>query len=194
MVYPCLMIKRSAHLKELNRLLSHNPVVALLGARQAGKTTLARELARSRKAPTHFFDLESTADPLLALSPLRGLVVLDEVQRRPDLFPPLRVLSDRPRRSARFLVLGSASPELLRQSSETLAGRIAYYELPGFRLSEVAGNKAGLLWFRGGFPRSFTPRSHRQSYEWRGFFIRDFLERDIPRLGIRIPGATLERF
>ena len=200
MVYSCLMIKRSAHLRELNRLLSHNPVVALLGARQVGKTTLARELARSRKAPTHFFDLESTADlsrladPLLALSPLRGLVVLDEVQRRPDLFPTLRVLSDRPRRPARFLVLGSASPELLRQSSETLAGRIAYHELPGFRLSEVAESKADLLWLRGGFPRSFTPRSHRQSYEWRGFFIRDFLERDVPRLGIRIPGATLERF
>jgi len=200
MVYSCLMIKRSAHLRELNRLLSHNPVVALLGARQVGKTTLARELARSRKTLTHFFDLESTADlsrladPLLALSPLRGLVVLDEVQRRPDLFPTLRVLSDRPRRPARFLVLGSASPELLRQSSETLAGRIAYYELPGFRLSEVAESKADLLWLRGGFPRSFTSRSHRQSYEWRGFFIRDFLERDMPRLGIRIPGATLERF
>ena len=200
MVYSCLMIKRSAHLRELNRLLSHNPVVALLGARQVGKTTLARELARSRKGPTHFFDLESTADlsrladPLLALSPLRGLVVLDEIQRRPDLFPTLRVLSDRPRRPARFLVLGSASPELLRQSSETLAGRIAYYELPGFWLSEVAESKADLLWLRGGFPSSFTARSHRQSYEWRGFFIRDFLERDVPQLGIRIPSATLESF
>ncbi len=195
-----MMIKRPQHLKELNRLLSHNPVVALLGARQVGKTTLARELARLRKSPTHFFDLESTADlsrlsdPLLALSSLRGLVVLDEVQRRPDLFPTLRVLSDRPRRPARFLVLGSASPELLRQSSETLAGRIVYYQLPPFSLSEIGESKADLLWLRGGFPRSFTAHSHRQSYEWRRFFIRDFLERDIPQLGIRIPTATLDRF
>lgn len=195
-----IMIKRSRHLKELNRLLSNNPVVALLGARQVGKTTLARELARSEKGAVHFFDLESTADlsrladPMLALSSLRGLVVLDEIQRRPELFPTLRVLSDRPRRPARFLVLGSASPELLRQSSETLAGRIAYYELPGFSLSEIAESKATLLWLRGGFPRSFTARTHRQSYKWRGFFIRDFLERDVPQLGIRIPSATLESF
>ncbi len=165
-----------------------------------GKTTLARELARLRKGPTHFFDLESAADisrladPLLALSSLHGLVVLDEIQRRPNLFPALRVLSDRPRRPARFLVLGSASPELLRQSSETLAGRIAYYELPGFSLSEVGESKTDLLWLRGGFPRSFTARSHRQSCEWRRFFIRDFLERDIPQLGIRMPSATLDRF
>lgn len=194
------MIKRPKHLRELNRLVSHNPVVALLGARQVGKTTLARELAHSRSGPTHFFDLESTADlsrladPLLALSSLRGLVVLDEIQRRPDLFPTLRVLSDRPRRPSRFLVLGSASPELLRQSSETLAGRIAYYELPGFSLSEIAQSRSDLLWLRGGFPRSFTARSHRQSYEWRGFFVRDFLERDVPQLGITIPSATLDRF
>ena len=194
------MIKRPTHLKELKRLLSRNPVVALLGARQTGKTTLARELARSRKGPVHFFDLESTADlarladPLLALSPLRGLIILDEVQRRPDLFPTLRVLSDRRRLPARFLVLGSASPELLRQSSETLAGRIACYELPGFLLSEISKSKPDILWLRGGFPRSFIARSNRQSYEWRGFFIRDFLERDIPQLGIRIPSGTIERF
>ena len=180
------MIRRPAHLNALKRLVSHHPVVALVGARQVGKTTLARELAWSRKGLTHFFDLESTADlarladPLLALSPLRGLVVLDEVQRRPDLFPTLRVLSDRPHRPARFLVLGSASPGLLRQSSETLAGRIAYYELPGFSLSELTESKADILWLRGGFPRSFTARSHKQSYEWRGEFIRTFLERDVP--------------
>ncbi len=194
------MIKRPEHLKELNRLISHNPVVALLGARQVGKTTLARELAQLRKGPTHFFDLESTADlsrladPLFALSSLRGLVVLDEVQRRPDLFPTLRVLSDRPRRPARFLVIGSASPELLRQDSETLAGRIAYYNLPGVSLSEIGRSKDDLLWLQGGFPCSFTARSHRQSFEWRRFFIRDFLERDIPQLGIRMPSATLDRF
>ena len=194
------MIRRPAHLNALKRLVSHHPVVALVGARQVGETTLARELAWSRKGLTHFFDLESTADlarladPLLALSPLRGLVVLDEVQRRPDLFPTLRVLSDRPHRPARFLVLGSASPGLLRQSSETLAGRIAYYELPGFSLSELTESKADILWLRGGFPRSFTARSHKQSYEWRGEFIRTFLERDVPQLGITIPSPTLDRF
>ena len=125
------MIPREAHLKAVERLLRDNPVAALLGARQVGKTTLARQLARRRRGPTHFFDLESTADvarladPLLALSPLKGLVVLDEVQRRPELFPSLRVLADRRPRPARFLVLGSASPDLLRQSSESLAGRVA---------------------------------------------------------------------
>lgn len=200
MVSFLIMIQRPAHLQALRRLVSHNPVVALLGARQVGKTTLARQLARSRHGLTHFFDLESIADlsrladPLLALSPLRGLVVLDEVQRRPDLFPTLRVLSDRPRRPARFLVLGSASPDLLRQSSETLAGRIAYHELPGFSLSELAEGQADRLWLRGGFPRSFTARSHQQSYEWRGEFIRTFLERDVPQLGITIPSPTLDRF
>ena len=194
------MIQRPAHLNALKRLVSHHPVVALVGARQVEKTTLARDLAWSRKGLTHFFDLESTADlacladPLLALSPLRGLVVLDEVQRRPDLFPTLRVLSDRPHRPARFLVLGSASPGLLRQSSETLAGRIAYYELHGFSLSELTESKADILWLRGGFPRSFTARSHKQSYEWRGEFIRTFLERDVPQLGITIPSPTLDRF
>ncbi|MYG41344.1 MAG: AAA family ATPase, partial [Nitrospira sp. SB0677_bin_15] len=119
--------------------------------------------------PSAYFSVFSY--PILALSPLRGLVVLDEIQRRPDLFPTLRVLSDRPRRPARFLVLGSAPPDLLRQSSETRAGRIAYHELPGFSLSELGESQADLLWLRGGFPRSFIARSHRQSYEWRGEFI-----------------------
>ena len=137
------MIHRHLHLKALEGLLRGSPVVALLGARQVGKTTLAKQLVRRRKGPVHIFDLESSADvarladPLLALSSLRGLVVLDEVQRRPELFPTLRVLADRRPRPARFLVLGSASPGLLRQSSESLAGRIAYYELPGLSLAET---------------------------------------------------------
>ena len=194
------MIPRDGHRRALERLLSRAPVVALLGARQVGKTTLARDIARRRKGPTHAFDLESSADlarladPLLALSPLRGLVVIDEVQRRPDLFPSLRVLADRPRRPARFLVLGSASPDLLRQSAETLAGRVAHYELPGFTLPEVTRQDADRLWLRGGFPPSYTARSHADSYAWRGDFIRTFLERDVPQLGIAIPGAVLERF
>lgn len=199
MLYWPGMIPRNGHRKALERLLARARVVALLGARQVGKTTLAREIARRRKGPTHIFDLESSADvarlsdPLLTLSPLRGLVVIDEVQRRPDLFPSLRVLADRPR-GARFLVLGSASPDLLRQSAETLAGRVAHYELPGFTLPEVTPRDAERLWLRGGFPPSYTARSHTDSYRWRGDFIRTFLERDVPQLGIAIPSAVLERF
>ena len=194
------MIHRHQHLKALERLLRGSPVVALLGARQAGKTTLARQLAQRRKGPAHVFDLESSADvarladPLLALSSLKGLVVLDEVQRRPELFPTLRVLADRRPRPARFLVLGSASPSLLRQSSESLAGRIAYYELPGLSLAETGPKSIDLLWLRGGFPLSFTARSHAASHRWRQDFVRTFLERDIPQLGIAIPSAMLERF
>ena len=200
MITSLAMVPRDGHRRALERLLSRAPVVALLGARQVGKTTLAREIARRRKGPTHVFDLESSADvarladPLLTLSPLRGLVVIDEVQRRPDLFPSLRVLADRPRRPARFLVLGSASPDLLRQSAETLAGRIAHYELPGFTLSEVTPRDTGRLWLRGGFPSSYTARGHADSYRWRGDFIRTFLERDVPQLGIAISSAVLERF
>ena len=194
------MVSRDGHRRAIERLLSRGPVVALLGARQVGKTTLAREIARRRKGPTHVFDLESSADvarladPLLALTPLRGLVVVDEVQRRPDLFPSLRVLADRPRRPARFLVLGSASPELLRQSAETLAGRVAHYELPGFTLPELTPRDTDRLWLRGGFPPAYTARSHADSFRWRGDFIRTFLERDVPQLGIAVPSAVLERF
>ena len=194
------MIPRDAHRQGIERLLARSPVVALLGARQVGKTTLAQQIARRRPGPAHFFDLESSVDvarlddPLLALSPLKGLVVLDEVQRRPDLFPALRVLADRRPRPARFLVLGSASPDLLRQSSESLAGRIAHHELPGLSLTEVGSAKLETLWLRGGFPRSLTARSHGESYRWRRDFARTFLERDMPQLGIAIPSATLERF
>ena len=193
------MISRQTHLSAVQRLLRTDPVVALIGARQVGKTTLAKQVIQ-RRARTHFFDLESAADrarladPLLALSPLRGLVVLDEVQRRPELFPTLRVLADRRPVPARFLVLGSASPELLRQTSESLAGRIAYYELPGLSLEEVGPERAELLWLRGGFPRSFTARSRVESYRWRTNFVATFLERDLPGLGIAIPSGTMERF
>ena len=194
------MIPRDAHATGVERLLARHPVVALLGARQVGKTTLANQVARRRPGPTHFFDLESSADvarladPLLVLPSLRGLVVLDEVQRRPDLFPALRVLADRRPCPARFLVLGSASPDLLRQSSESLAGRISHYELPCLGLAETGPGKLDALWLRGGFPRAFTARSHVDSYRWRRDFVRTFLERDIPQLGIAIPSATLERF
>ena len=194
------MIERELHLGAVRARLARSPVVALLGARQVGKTTLARTLVNSHVGPTHFFDLESTADlgrladPLFVLEPLEGLVVLDEVQRRPDLFPTLRVLADRLPLPARFLVLGSASPALLRQSSESLAGRIAHYELPGISRLEVSAGEADELWLRGGFPRSFTAEDLEASVDWRSEFIRSFLERDMPQLGITIPATTLERF
>ena len=195
-----MAIPRERHHAALERLIAKHPVVGLVGARQVGKTTLARVVAGHRSGPMHFFDLESNADrarladPLLALSPLRGLVVLDEIQRLPEVFPTLRVLADRPRRPARFLVLGSAGPDLLRQSAETLAGRIAYYELPGFSVGEVPAGQMPRLWLRGGFPRSFTMRSHADSYRWRVDFVRTFLERDVPQLGVGVPSATLDRF
>lgn len=133
-------------------------------------------------------------NPTVTLGPLRGLVVIDEFQRRPDLLPVLRVLSNRRRRPARFLVLGSASPDLVRGSSETLAGRIAYHELSGFSLDEVNLRRFGVLWLRGGFPRSFLARTEAASWRWRQQFVRTFLERDLPGLGIRLASDTLHRF
>ncbi|OGQ09785.1 MAG: hypothetical protein A2138_12830 [Deltaproteobacteria bacterium RBG_16_71_12] len=193
-----MAIARPLHEQRILDLLRRYPVVAILGARQAGKTTLARQIAAAR--PSTFFDLEdrqqaATLDePTLTLDRLRGLVVLDEIQRRPELFPTLRVLADRPRTPARFLVLGSASVDLLRQSSESLAGRIAFHELPGLSLEEVGLRNVERLWLRGGFPRSYTARSDATAAEWRQQFIRTFLERDLPQLGIALPAGLLERF
>lgn len=194
------MIKRDRHLRNVNELLDDYPVVGLIGARQVGKTTLARELLESYSGNGHVFDLEATSDvarlddPLLALKDLNGLVVLDEVQRKPDIFQSLRVLADRNPLPARFLVLGSASPELLRQSSESLAGRIAYYELPALLLMETTSDYVNQLWLRGGFPSSFTSRTDARSYRWRQNFVRTFLERDIPQLGFRLSADNLESF
>lgn len=194
------MIERRRQRTTLARLLARNRVVGLLGARQVGKTTLVRAHASAGKRPVTFFDLERPqdlarlTDPELALGDLTGLVVLDEIQRRPDLFPVLRTLVDRPRARTRFLVLGSASPDLLRQSSESLAGRIAYHTLPPLTLDEVGAKALERLWLRGGFPRSFTSRSLGESAAWRRDFVRTFLERDIPQLGLTIPATTLRRF
>ncbi len=180
--------------------LRDNPVVAVLGARQVGKTTIARAVAERRRGQVTHFDLENPADlarladPMLGLRRLRGLVVLDEVQRLPEVFSVLRVLADRPRKPARFLILGSASPDLLQQSSESLAGRVAYYWLPGFGVDEVAGRDLDKLWVRGGFPRSFLARGAAASVAWRRDFITTFLERDVPQFGIRAPAPTLRRF
>jgi len=190
-------IQRDALAAHLGHALRASPVVALFGPRQCGKTTLARELAAARRS-TYFdledpLDVERLAQPRLALGELDGLVVIDEVQRRPELFSLLRVLVDQPRRGRRFLVLGSASPELLRQGSETLAGRIAFVEMAGFNLNEVGVAAQRRLWWRGGFPRSFLAKSDVASNLWRHDFIRTFLERDVLQLGIRVPASVLRR-
>jgi len=193
------MVPRTRHLQRIRELLGRHPVVALIGARQVGKTTLALALSEGEPGAVRFDlenprDLARLADPQLALEPLRGLVILDEIQRRPELFPLLRVLADRPGTPARFLVLGSASPDLLRQSSESLAGRIYHYPLGGLDIEEVGMPQRDLLWLRGGFPRSFLAESDAASLEWRAAFIRTFVERDLPQLGVTIPSETLHRF
>ena len=192
------MIERPGALARLRAALARSPVVVLAGPRQCGKTTLARMLLSARAAS--YFDLEDPvslarlAEPATALSGLRGLVVIDEVQRKPDLFPLLRVLADRRPLPARFLVLAGASPELLRQSSESLAGRIEVVPLGGLSLQETGPARLDRLWLRGGFPRAYLARSQGDSHEWRRQFIQTFLERDIPQMGVSIPSTALMRF
>jgi uncharacterized protein len=187
-------LSRPYWLKALRQALAQSPVVALLGPRQSGKSTLARMLK-----PQHSFDLESQASlralaqPEAALGGLKGLVVLDEIQRRQDLFPALRVLADRRPVPARFLILGSASPELLTRSSETLAGRVRYIELNGLSLAEANG-ALDALWLKGGFPHSFLASSAASSLKWREDYIRDFVERDLLLLQPRLPSVALRRF
>lgn len=194
------MIPRPRHEEGLRRLLRQFPVVGLVGARQVGKTTLARSLIARETDPVAFFDLEDPtdearfADPKLTLEHLEGLIVIDEVQHCAGLFRLLRVLVDRPTNRARFLVLGSAGPELLRQSSESLAGRIAYHELTPFSIDETGSGSIDRLWFRGGFPPSFLARSQAEGGTWRTAFVRSFLERDLPQLGITVPASTMRRF
>lgn len=188
------MIERAHDKAALEYLIGAFPVTAILGPRQSGKTTLARQFAAE-----HFFDLENPRDeamlaqPQLALENLSGLIVIDEIQRRPDLFPLLRYLVDT-KPQQRYLILGSASRDLLCQSAESLAGRIAYHELGGFRLGDVGAEQWRRLWLRGGLPLSFGAASDEQSLTWRQQYVATFLERDIPQLGITIPAATLRRF
>lgn len=194
------MLARRQHQRIVETLLRRAPVVALLGPRQVGKTTLARAIFEAHVGPKRWFDLEDPRtiaqlqEPMLALEPLTGLVVLDEVQHRPELFPSLRVLADRTDVPCRFLILGSASPSLLRQSSESLAGRIAHHELFGFTSTEVGGAASATLWLRGGFPLSFLAESDSLSFEWRREFARTYMERDLPNLGIRVAPTTMRRF
>ncbi|MGQ9554476.1 MAG: ATP-binding protein [Anaerolineae bacterium] len=192
------MIDRPRYLEQLSSAVRRSPVTALLGPRQCGKTTLARVFAQHRQAT--FFDLESQPDrlrlqnPELVLGSLEGLVVLDEIQAMPELFSTLRVLVDRSESRVRFLILGSASPTLVKGVSETLAGRVEFVELSGFGLSEVGATAWEKLWVRGGFPRAYLAETEEDSLAWREGFIRTFLERDIPQLGIAIPTAAMRRF
>ncbi len=192
------MIERPRFTAAVTKALGRSPVVALLGPRQCGKTTLARQIARGE--PSTWFDLESPADlgrlenPQLVLAPLAGLVVLDEIQLRPDLLQLLRVLADREPAPARFLILGSASPTLVHHSAESLAGRVEFVDLGGFNLDEVGAERLDPLWNRGSFPRSFLAASQEDSEAWRESFIRAFLERDLPALGLQLPAVTLRRF
>lgn len=194
------MIERQTHLQEVTTALEQFPVVAILGARQVGKTTLARRVAARWNGPTHRFDLEDPddqarlADASFVLRQLTGLVVLDEIQLRPDLFALLRVLADRPDGPARFLILGSAAPELLRHTAESLAGRVALHELQGLSLDELPPQDLDKRWLRGGFPRALLATSDAASHAWRDAFMRTYLERDLPQLGIQLPALTLRRF
>lgn len=194
-------MERPGYLSNIERAFAVHPVVAILGPRQCGKTTLARMFARQPGVgPVTFFDLEDPThlarleSPKLALEDLQGLVVIDEVQRSPRLFEVLRVLVDREGNPARFLILGSASRDLIRQSSESLAGRVGYLELTPFSLDEVGVASHRTLWVRGGYPPAFLARDEDASIEWRKSYVSTYLERDIPALGISIPSMTLRRF
>lgn len=192
------MIKRPTYLRRLATAVERSPITALLGPRQCGKTTLARTFAGGHAAT--FFDLESQPDlmrlqnPELMLGSLQHLVIIDEIQERPELFQILRVLVDRPKNRARFLILGSASPDIVKKASESLAGRVEFVELAGFDLTELGAAKLDKLWLRGGFPRALLADSDEDSLAWREGFIRTFLNRDIPHLGIAIPPAAMRRF
>ena len=192
------MIHRSSLMTSLKKALTRSRVVVLVGPRQSGKTTLARQLLSEDSL--NYFELEDPTDinrlnePMTALGPLRDLVVIDEVQRRPDLFPVLRVLIDRQDCPARFLILGSASGDLLRQTSESLAGRMERVTIGGFTLSEIGPEAEQKLWLRGGFPLSYLASTDIDSAAWRKSFIQTLLERDLPQWGVRVPAVALQRF
>jgi len=193
------MLARDRYIERIKTGLARSPVVALLGPRQCGKTTLANIVCEQQES--HYFDLENYRHAavlqeaaLTNLESLRGLIVLDEIQRQPELFEVLRVLADRDQSDARFLVLGSASPTLVRGASETLAGRVAFVDMTGFDITEIQAANYQILWTRGGFPPSYLSPDDTGSFEWRQDFIRTFLERDIALLGISINRENLRRF
>lgn len=188
------MIKRNVDLQNIVKLLNIFPVVAILGVRQCGKTTISKEFDYN-----YFFDLENPSDlarldnPQLALEDLEGLIVIDEIQRKADLFPLIRYLVDN-KPKQKYIILGSASKDLIKQSSESLAGRIGYYQLGGFRISDVGTQNLHKLWLRGNLPRSYLAENEEESLIWRANYITTYLERDLPQLGIQIPSGTLRRF
>jgi len=192
------MIKRHKLLQSILEALEVSPVVVLSGPRQCGKTTIAKIIADQRQSD--YFDLEDPTDlaslepPMTKLKILQGLVIIDEVQRKPELFEILRVLADRPDSNTKFLLLGSASFQLNKAVSETLAGRVGLIDMGGFDLEEIGFENFQKLWIKGSFPRSYLASSEKVSYKWRSDFTRTFLERDIPQLGITIPAQTLRRF
>jgi hypothetical protein len=192
------MLERRDLMARIQSRFRTSPAVLLLGPRQCGKTTLARQFARAHRA--EYFDLESPGDvgrltqPMTALEPLRGWVVIDEAQLMQELFPVLRVLCDRRPLPARFLLLGSASPDLSMGATESLAGRVALVPMSGFDLAEVGVEASRRLWWRGGFPRSFLARSEAESRRWRADFIQTFLERDLRRFGVQVLPAAMRRF
>ena len=185
------MVERIKYLKQIETALDRVKITALLGPRQCGKTTLARLVSNIR--PSHFLDMESPIDqakiqnPELYLDSLKGLIIIDEIQNRPELFPVLRVLADKKGNNGSFLILGSASPELVKNASESLAGRVEFIDLHGFNLKETGNSETEKLWLRGGFPLSYLAKSEEDSFAWREGFIRTFLQKDIPQLGLMFP-------
>ena len=196
------LVERRGYIDQVRKALDRSAIVALMGPRQCGKTTLARMIFEQNPARQAgaYFDLESQVDlrrlanPEMVLGSLTGLVVIDEIQTLPSLFPALRVLVDRPSNACRFLILGSASPQVVRSVSETLAGRVEFVDMAGFDLTELGPDAWRLLWVRGGFPRSYLAGNDEDSAAWREGFIRTFLERDIPQLGIKIAAPAMRRF
>ncbi len=192
------MLPRSVLLKTVRQALGRSPILVLAGPRQCGKTYLAREFLNENSA--NYFDLEDPTslarleEPMTALGALQGLIVIDEVQRRPNLFPVLRVLVDRKKNPAQFLILGSASGDLLRQTSESLAGRMERIVMAGFNLNELGRESENKLWLRGGFPRSYLADSDADSLSWRKNYLQTLLERDFPQWGVRVSAAMLLRF
>ncbi len=193
-------MKRTSYIQSIKEEFKVNPVVALLGPRQCGKSTLAEQYINTLKEEFHKFDLEDPEDlaalenPKLLFSELKGTIILDEIQRKPEIFSFLRTLVDKEKRKRKILILGSASRDLIQQSSESLAGRISYIEVTPFTFNELNNKEQSKLWHRGGFPLSFLANNEKESYKWRKSYISTFLERDIPNLGINIPAPTMRRF
>lgn len=193
------MIPRESLEKQITDSIGLFPITALIGPRQCGKTTIAKSIAANRLSS--FFDMENPAEyasltqsPMILLDSLEGLIIIDEIQRVPGLFPILRVLADKPVKNRKFLILGSASPDLTKQASESLAGRVSFIEMSGLNFRDLGEDSWKKLWMRGSFPRSYLSNSEKESYTWRENFIKTFLERDIPQMGINIPSAALRRF